>query len=126
VKISKEEFVSLLERLVESVRGGDSLEGRLQYREVGDGQFEVGCCYRVGNSEGQGGVVPLAPKLAPTPGERKLVEKLAMLRTRVESGDKKAGKEWRTALAKIAFLRNRARGGDAGPPWRHLPTCRYD
>lgn len=61
MRMSRERFVSLLGQLVEAVRGDDSYEGSLNYRMLKDGQFEVGCAYRVGNSNGQGGIVLVAP-----------------------------------------------------------------
>lgn len=57
-------------------------------------------------------VAPPAPKLVPTAEEQARVERLATLRARAESGDKRARKEWGKAISQVKVLRARARGGD--------------
>jgi len=52
------------------------------------------------------------PKLVPTPEESARLKKLSDLRSRAESGDPKAVKEWRAAHTRVVALRVRSRGGD--------------
>jgi hypothetical protein len=137
VRISREKLVSLLERLAASVRADDSLEGSLRYRAEGDGRFEVGCCYRVGNSAGQGGVVLVEPE-DPVAPAREVVEGEVV--ESAEPCDCWEGVNDREGLGPCAHERlpagghafhnsrepGRCRCGADGPPWRHLSTCRYD
>ena len=61
-------------------------------------------------------VIPPSPpvaKIAYTPEEKTRLDKLASLRMRAESGDKKARREWRRVLSQVKTLRKRARRGDA-------------
>ena len=53
--ITKEQLIAALEDIVETIKGDDSFEGRIEYHAESKDAFEVDAFWRVGNSEGQGG-----------------------------------------------------------------------
>ena len=57
MKMNKNEFMKLLSDMKDSIYNNDSFEGAIKY-ELSDEPsiFEVEGVYRVGNSQGQGGV----------------------------------------------------------------------
>ena len=60
----KDDLIRLLKATIEAIEDGDTMEGRLQY-EWGDtpGTYNVNAFVRVGNSQGQGGVMLVNEKL---------------------------------------------------------------
>ena len=52
------------------------------------------------------------PTVACTPEEQTKLEKLALIKMKAESGDKKAQKQWKTMLAGIPSLKAKAKRGD--------------
>jgi hypothetical protein len=60
MKKSREDLVKTLRDMANVVEANDSFEGSIEYTCMRDGlgpnEFEVGACYRIGNSMGQGGV----------------------------------------------------------------------
>lgn len=60
MKLSTEQLVAVLDDIKTRVQAGDSFEGNLAYscmsESLGKGEWEVVGAYRVGNSEGQGGM----------------------------------------------------------------------
>jgi hypothetical protein len=54
--IDVEDMVLLLRDIVGSVRAGDSMEGSLAYELDEPGKVRFMCAYRIGNSQGQGGM----------------------------------------------------------------------
>ncbi len=54
MKISRDALLTTLNDVIERVRNGDSLEGRLAWSAVLD-DYELEAVYRVGNHDGQGG-----------------------------------------------------------------------
>jgi hypothetical protein len=58
--VCQESFVALLDDVRQRVASGDSFEGSLSYEFPWDGDepkgFRVRASYRIGNSEGQGGM----------------------------------------------------------------------
>lgn len=52
------------------------------------------------------------PTVICTPEEQTKLEKIALIRMRAESGDKKAQKQWKAMLAGIPSLRTKAKRGD--------------
>jgi hypothetical protein len=57
--LSKAELADLFLALHYRIADGDSFGGSLEYELDDNGDFSVQGCYRVGNSEGQGGMVVL-------------------------------------------------------------------
>jgi hypothetical protein len=61
MKKSKDELLALIDRMREAVAADDSFEGSLSYTAMADGlerhEFEVAAGFRIGNSQGQGGMV---------------------------------------------------------------------
>lgn len=55
--IDVEQFVDMMRDVVGAVRAGDSLEGSFAYELDVPGKIRVMAAYRVGNSQGQGGMV---------------------------------------------------------------------
>lgn len=62
VPVSKDELLRILANVVEHIENNDSFEGRINYgiSEDPDADFEVIAVYRIGNSEGQGGMRVIA------------------------------------------------------------------
>lgn len=69
MKLSREQFVHLLTEWGQWVQENDTMEGSLQYEQVGSDEYEVGCALRFGNSMGQGSV-----RLLPWDDARPLVD----------------------------------------------------
>ena len=63
------DLILLLERTIHALRTSDSFEGRIHYTfelpggAMGNDTFEVDAFVRVGNSEGQGGALVVAPSV---------------------------------------------------------------
>ena len=61
--MSKDDLINVVKDILSSIEADDSFEGSLNYScmhpAVNGQEFEVGATYRVGNSEGQGGMVVL-------------------------------------------------------------------
>lgn len=60
---SQEQLVAVLENILEGVKTGDTLEGSIEFLlpyppggESEDADFMVRASYRIGNTEGQGGL----------------------------------------------------------------------
>lgn len=58
--LNKQQLLAVLEDIKKSIENNDSMEGNINYSVMGDdlrpGEFKVESTYRVGNSQGQGGV----------------------------------------------------------------------
>lgn len=61
MKQTKEQLLSILADISAAIQADDSFEGSLSYTVMAEGlergEFEVEAVYRIGNSEGQGGMV---------------------------------------------------------------------
>lgn len=57
MKLSKEQTIKVLQSIIYAIENNDSFEGSFNYRIEDIDTFEVQAAYRVGNSEGQGGMV---------------------------------------------------------------------
>lgn len=68
-KLSKDQLLGVLARMIEAVKADDSFDGSIEYHaEPEPGVFEVMGSFRIGNSEGQGGCVLIGEDdQAPTP-----------------------------------------------------------
>ncbi|MEN3238656.1 hypothetical protein PUR29_35020 [Methylobacterium ajmalii] len=64
---SKEQLLATIDKIRKAIEADDSFEGHLTYTlewSTGDkAEFEVSGAYRIGNSEGQGGMAVLAPSV---------------------------------------------------------------
>jgi len=55
--MTRQDLAAVLEDMLIRVRNGDSLEGSIQYLlSEEDDKWDVEASYRIGNTEGQGGV----------------------------------------------------------------------
>ncbi|BCM87786.1 hypothetical protein [Methylobacterium indicum] len=82
---SKEQLLATIDKIRRAIEADDSFEGHLTYTlewSTGDKtEFEVSGAYRIGNSEGQGGMAVLAPSVPSV--EQPVLEtpKMLVLRT---------------------------------------------
>lgn len=68
---SKEELVTMLRHAADAVEANDSFEGRIAWTfGLEPEAFEVAAFVRVGNSQGQGGVLVVEPCEPPSGGGR--------------------------------------------------------
>jgi hypothetical protein len=67
MKIKTDSLVQLLTDIARRIEAGDSFEGSMRYTCMEPGllrdEWEVEAVYRIGNSEGQGGVTILEPTI---------------------------------------------------------------
>lgn len=54
---TKEQLLAALRSIADSIAVNDSFEGSIEYTITGRDTFDVRACWRVGNSDGQGGCV---------------------------------------------------------------------
>lgn len=60
MRMPKEKLIELLKRVVRALEEDDSMEGSFGYSWVDRENYEVGAAVRVGNREGQGGMIFIA------------------------------------------------------------------
>lgn len=63
-KMTKDEFLGILKNMIEAITEDDSFEGNFEYSfigawydDLGPTEVEVRGVYRIGNRDGQGGVI---------------------------------------------------------------------
>ncbi len=60
MKLTTQELVDLLTDMTNRIKVGDSFEGSIEYtcmeEDLGKDEWRVAGCYKIGNSEGQGGM----------------------------------------------------------------------
>lgn len=63
--LTKENLINVLNDIGKSIQQNDSFEGNISYTRMTPGlqrdEFDVQCAFRVGNSQGQGGMFILEP-----------------------------------------------------------------
>ena len=63
MKLSKEETIKVFQSIITAIENDDSFQGSIEYEVVDQNNFEcywefqVFAAYRIGNSQGQGGMV---------------------------------------------------------------------
>lgn len=72
-KLTKQELLDVLMRIVVSVRANDSFDGSIEYAANTPDDYDVMASFRVGNSEGQGGVVLIGENVEPAPPPSELI-----------------------------------------------------
>lgn len=58
--MTKDGLLALLQRTIDAVKANDSFEGRIAYTSTSQDTFSVQAAVRVGNSQGQGGMIVVA------------------------------------------------------------------
>lgn len=55
--MTKDELIALLQRTIDSLKANDSFQGRIAYEVRPGSTFNVDAAVRIGNSQGQGGMI---------------------------------------------------------------------
>jgi hypothetical protein len=85
MKITAEGLKTFLERVVQEITSGDSLEGSIAWSALVGGEYDLACTMRVGNLQGQGGMRMIEGEIEPSVGDGAAVARISRLDAWLES-----------------------------------------